>query len=103
MPDVNKAEVEAYKDKARARLDQVNADIAKLRARVDEASADARAEGAKQLQEAEKKKEQIEEQLGQLSSAAQDSWDELTSGLDRSLEDVKQAVAGARETFKSKS
>lgn len=90
---------DAYREKAKARLDQWRAEIDKLQAKAAEASADTKIEYEKQLQALRDKQQEMRQQLDELGSASGDAWKDIKAGLDAAWDDLESSVKNARERF----
>ena len=89
------SEKQSYIDKAKARLDQWEAEIDKLRAKMDEAGADARIEYRDELDELRKRRAEAKEKLSKLADAGDDAWDDVRHGLETAWDRVETAFKKA--------
>jgi chromosome segregation ATPase len=87
---------QAYIDKAKARLDQWEADIDKLKAKLDEAGADAKIEYADQIKKLGVQRDEAVEKLKTLRDSGDDVWDDVKEGLETAWERVEKAWKDAK-------
>jgi len=87
-------------EKAKAKLDQWNADIDKFKAKVAESDADAKIEYRKQLDEMRSQRDKAEANLKQLHAASDYAWDDMKSGLDKAWDSISSAFDSAKSRFK---
>jgi len=88
---------EIYKEKAQAKLDELNARIDLLKAQMKGQSADAKLALSGQVEVLENKREDLQSRMRQLRTAAEDAWDEVPAGLDRAMDEVQHALDRAGE------
>ena len=91
---------EEYVEKAKARIDQWNAEIDKMQARMREAEADARIQYQKNLEEMRAQRNQAEEELSKMQKASDQAWDDLQAGFDKSWGEIQSAFRSAMSRFK---
>ncbi|MGY6550293.1 MAG: sll1863 family stress response protein [Erythrobacter sp.] len=94
------ADKEAYIAKAKARMDQWNADIDKLQAKAAEAEADARIQYEDQLAELRKQRDEAEARMKELASASDDAWQDLKAGFDATWDNMTGAFEKAMSRFR---
>jgi uncharacterized coiled-coil DUF342 family protein len=87
---------QAYIDKAKARLDQWEADINKLKAKLDEAGADAKIEYADQIKKLGVQRDEAVEKLKTLRDSGDDVWDDVKEGLETAWERVEKVWKDAK-------
>lgn len=90
---------EIYKEKAQAKLDELNARIDLLKSQMKGQAADAKLALSGQIDLLENKREDLMSRMGQLRTGAQDAWDEIQAGLDRAMDDVEHALERAGEAL----
>jgi len=93
------SEKQHYIDKAKARLEQWEAEIDKLKARMDEAGADARIEYREELDDLRKRRTEAKEKLSKLADAGDDAWDDVRQGLEAAWDKAESAFKKARSRF----
>jgi predicted nuclease with TOPRIM domain len=87
-------------EKAKAKLDEWNAEIDKMKAKADEAEADSKAEYEKQLNEMRSKRDEAEAKLKEMREASDDAWDDMKSGFDKMWDSMSDAFRSAMSRFK---
>ena len=90
---------EAYKKKVEAELEKLEAKINLLIAKAKNASADTRIKAQNQISLLKKKYENVSEEISGLQSKSKEAWEEVTSGIDEALDDLKVTVDEAIEQF----
>lgn len=93
-------EREQYIDKAKAKLDQWNAEIGKFAAQVAGSDADAEVEYRKQLDEMRNQRDKAEAKLKELHDASDDAWDDMKSGFDKAWDSISSAFDNIMSRFK---
>ena len=91
---------EQYIEKAKARIDQWNAEIDKMKAQVHEAGADAKIRYQKQLDEMRAQRDDGHAKLKEVRHASDDAWDDMKAGFDKAWENIADAFDDARSRFK---
>jgi len=89
-----------YVEKAKARIDQWNADIEKLQAKANEAKADAKIEYEDQLKELRAQRDEAKAKLEEMAEASDSAWDDMKAGFERVWEKASNAFENAKERFK---
>jgi uncharacterized coiled-coil DUF342 family protein len=77
------SEREQYIEKAKARIDQWNAEIDKMKAKVDEAQADTKINYQKQIDQMQVQRDKAEARLKELRKTSDDAWHDMRSGFDK--------------------
>jgi uncharacterized protein YPO0396 len=88
-----------YVEKFKAQLDAVNARLDLLEAQAVNAKLDAQQEFQNKIAELKKERSDFENQIKQLQSKGDDTWDELTDKLDKTRQSVEQDVKEALAEF----
>ncbi|WP_420403883.1 coiled coil domain-containing protein [Nisaea sp.] len=88
-----------YIEKAKARIEQWNAEIAKMKARADEAEADAKIDFRRQLDEMRAERDKAEARLTELRDASDKAWDDVKSGFEKAWDDISAAFDSARTRY----
>ncbi|GGB43018.1 hypothetical protein GCM10011316_13710 [Roseibium aquae] len=89
-----------YIEKAKAKLDEWNAEIARMQAKADAAEADAKAEYQKQLDEMREKRDEAEARLTELRNASDSAWTDMKAGFDTAWQNVSNAFENAMSRFR---
>lgn len=84
--------VDAYKQKATAKLEEQKAAIDSGRAELSGLAADARLESEKQLQKLEEGYEAATTKMAELSDAGEDAWAEFTESVGSTWDSVADRV-----------
>jgi len=100
MKGANMTEKEQYIEKAKAKLDQWNAEIDRVQAKAKAAEADAKIEYQKQLEEMRVKRDEAEARLKELRDASDDAWTDMKAGFDRAWDSLSSAFDTAMARFK---
>ena len=94
------ADKDDYIAKAKARMDQWNAEIEKLQAKASEAEADAKIQYEKQIAELRKQRDEAEAKIKEIGDASDDAWQEMKKGLDSAWDSMSSAFEKAMARFK---
>ena len=94
------AKRDAYVEKMKAALDKWNAEITKLEAEAGQSRAEAQQKIEKQIASLKKKRQAVEENLGELGGAGEDAWEDLKIGAENALGSLGDAVRSAQSRFK---
>jgi ABC-type uncharacterized transport system auxiliary subunit len=89
-----------YIEKAKAKLDQWNADIDTFKAKVAESDADAKIEFSKQLDEMRNQRDMAKAKLTEMHDASDDAWHDVKSGFDKAWVSISGAFDSAKSQFK---
>ena len=89
-----------YVEKAKAKLDQWNAEIAKLQAKADAAGADAKIEYRRQIDDLRAQRDAAEARLREVSEASDGAWADMKSGFDKAWDNVSDAFDKAMARFR---
>lgn len=90
---------EVYREKAQAKLDELNARIDLLRAKMKGEAADAKLALNGQVEVLENVREDLQSRMSQLRTGAQDAWDEIAKGLDHAMDEVEHALEKAGDAL----
>ena len=93
------SERKQFIEKAKARIDQWNAEIDKMKAKADEAEADAKINYQKQIDGMRVQRDEAEAKLKELREASDDAWHDMvlprfSSGLFRAMFAMKEIWNG---------
>jgi hypothetical protein len=90
---------EIYKEKAQAKLDELNARIDLLKSQMKGKAADAKLALNAQVEVLENKREDLQSRMRQIRSSAEGAWDEIAAGLDRAMVEVEHALERAGDAL----
>ncbi|UUX51171.1 coiled coil domain-containing protein [Nisaea acidiphila] len=88
-----------YIAKAKARIDQWDAEIDKVKAKAEEAEADAKIEYRRQADEMRAQRNKAESRLQDLRAASNDAWENLKSGFETAWKDISSAFDSAKSRY----
>lgn len=91
---------QAYEDKVKAQMEQVQADMDKLRARMKEADADTRISLEEDLATLEAKQEALSTRFSQLRGAGSEALDDMKRGFEEAFDDLKKSFDSAYDKLK---
>ena len=91
---------EQYVEKAKARLEQWNAEIDKLRAKADEAEADAKIAYRKQIDDLRDRRDEAEAKLKEMTEAGDGAWSDMKAGFDKAWDGMAEAFDKALSRFR---
>jgi len=89
-----------YMEKAKARLEQWNAEIDKMKAKAHEAEADAKIKYQEQIEEMRKHRDEAELKMQEIAAANEDAWKDMKAGFDKAWDGVSDAFSKAMSRFK---
>ena len=92
---------EEYVEKAKAKLDEWNAEIDKLRAQADQASADAEIKWRGDLKTLELQRDVVKKKLEALQSSNERAWEDLKSGFESAWREMADSVGRAKQHYAS--
>jgi hypothetical protein len=88
---------EIYREKAKAKLEQLNTQINGLMAKFDETKADTKLQIKDQFDELTNRQDTVERKYEQMKKAGEDAWQDMRSGLDDALDDLEESFIQASE------
>lgn len=91
---------DAYIEKAKAKIDEWNADIDKLKAKIDGANAEAKLQYENQLKELREQRDLGMEKLKEAQAASDSAWDDISAGFTSAFETVQKSFQDAMNKFK---
>jgi chromosome segregation ATPase len=91
---------DASERKMEARLEEIDAEIAKLKAKAKGAEADAEIEYEKHLSELRERREEVSERLARLKDAGDDAAGDLRTGLEDAWRALGEALDKAKSRFR---
>ena len=86
-----------YEKKIEARVRELDARMQLLQAKADKVALDAQAGGSAMLDEAEKKRAQLGEQLGKVKNATGSALEELKEGLSSAVDEFASTLDSAEK------
>ena len=90
---------DAYLEKAKAQLDEWNADLDKLEAKSRGAKADAKIKYDEQLTALRQRRDKAKQKFAEIQSASEDAWESLKQGAEDAWNSLKEAVTKAKSQF----
>ena len=99
MLHVNENTIDAYKQKTRAQIKEMKANIQLIEARAEKAGADVRIQYQNKLKGWKSRLEAVESELNGLSDSTQEAWDIVRSGIDNALSELSDSFENARKQF----
>jgi predicted nucleic acid-binding Zn-ribbon protein len=90
------SEKDQYAKKAKAKIDEWNADIDKMKVKMDAAEADAKIEYQQQLDEMRAQRDEAEAKLKEVREAGDEAWDDMKAGVDKAWSSISDAFERAR-------
>lgn len=94
------SEKELYRQKMKARLDEVMADIDKLKAKASGASADMKLKLTQHIKDIEVKVDEGKAKLTELGNTKEERWESVKEGTESAWEALKHAVKDVSAKFK---
>ncbi len=91
---------DAYVQKLKAKIDELNAEIDLLKARAEQAEAESRIKYQKQMEELKEHRDKALEKINRLQVAGEGAWKDLRVGVELAFESMSQALKSARKRFK---
>jgi len=88
-----------YREKAQAKLEELNARIDLLKAQMKGEAADAKLALNGQVEVLENVRENLQSRMRRLRTGAEDAWDEIATGLDHAMDEVEHALEQAGEAL----
>lgn len=97
MLNVNEKTLDAYKQKVRAQIKEMKTKMHMLEADVEKNNADMRIKYQKNMSDWKSRFKDVEMKLDKLSNSAEKSWDEIRSGIDTTIEDLRKSIENAKK------
>jgi chromosome segregation ATPase len=91
---------EAYEKKLQGHLSEWRADIDKLKAKAEQSEGDAQIAYYKELEDLRTQQEKARDKLDDLRDAGENAWEDMKAGLDKSWDDLGDAMNKALARFK---
>jgi hypothetical protein len=92
MLNLNEKTITAYQEKIRAQIKEMKAKMTMLEAEAEKSSADMRIKYQKSLDDLKSRFKDIEMRLDRFSNSTEDAWDEIRSGIDKSMSALRNAL-----------
>lgn len=86
---------EIYREKAKAKVDQLNAKVEGLLAKFDETKADTKLHLQEQFNLLENRQQTVEQKFEQMKDAGEDAWQDMQSGLDSAIDSLEESFTQA--------
>ena len=99
MLNINENTLDAYKQKTLAQVKEMKAKMQLVEANSEKTSADIRIKYQKYLDDWKSRFKDIEMRLDNLSNSAEESWDEIRSGIDNSISELRNTIANVSKQF----
>jgi uncharacterized protein YukE len=90
-----------YREKAQAKLEELNARIDLLKAQMKGEAADAKLALNGQVEVLENVRENLQSRMSQLRTGAEDAWVEIAKGLNHAMDEVEHALERAGEALEN--
>lgn len=90
---------QAYQEKVKAQLNNLNAQIDQMKAKAAEANADAAIEYNKMIDDLTGKRNEAQVKLDEIGRASEDAWEDLKVGFESAWNDLNVALKSAMNKF----
>lgn len=90
---------QAYEEKVKAQLDNLNAQVEQMKAKAAEANADAAIEYNKMIDDLTGKRNEAQAKLDEIGKASEDAWEDLKVGFESAWNDLENAFKNAMNKF----
>ena len=90
---------QAYEEKVKAQLDNLNAQVDQMKAKAAEANADAAIEYNKAIEDLTSKRNEAQVKLDEIAKASEDAWEALKVGFESAWNDLNVAFKSAMNKF----
>ena len=91
MLNLNEQTLKAYQEKVRAQIKEMRAKMTMLEAEAEKSSADMRVKYQERLDDLKSRFKDIEMRLDRFSDSSEEAWDEIRSGIDKSMSELRNA------------
>jgi len=99
MLNINENTIDAYKQKAKAQIKEMKAKLQVVEAQAEKAGADMRIKYQKSFNDWKSRFDDIDTRLNKLSDSSKDAWEEIRTGIDKTLGELNNAIDNAKEQF----
>jgi predicted nucleic acid-binding Zn-ribbon protein len=93
---------DAYVKKLKDQIDDWNAQIDKLSAKVDQADTKVKAEYRRRLEDARKKRKDLEDKIASMQKAGEGAWEALKEGIENSWKQLKAGLSKTKSDFEGR-
>ena len=90
---------QAYEEKIRSQLDEMNAKIDVLKSKAKHAEASAKVEYFETIENLQKKRSEVEDRLQSLRDAGESAWEDMKQGVEESWSTFAASVKSAVSRF----
>jgi arginine utilization protein RocB len=98
--DALRRQKEEYRKKANAELDRLDDQLKTWKEKANRAGADARADLDNRIKQLEAQRDKLRARMAGLKADSKDAWDQAQKGLDKAMDNLKDAFGKAKEEFK---
>jgi nucleotide-binding universal stress UspA family protein len=91
-----------YQEKIEAQLKEWEPKIEALKAKADSAKSDAQTIYKEQIENLRQKQDAARGKLKELKDSGEEAWEEVKGGVDKAIEDIKEAFSRAKAKFREK-
>lgn len=99
MFNLNEKTIHAYRQKIDAQMKETKAKMMMLESEAEKSSADMQIAYQLKAGELKTRFKEIEKKLNQLADSSEDAWDEIRVGIDKSMNELRMALANATKHF----
>lgn len=99
MLNVNEKTLDAYKQKVQAQIKEMRAKMQMLQADAEKNNADMRIKYQKNISGWKSRFKDIETKLDKLSDSTEKSWDDIRTGIDTSMKELRKSIENATKQF----
>ncbi|MGM0533095.1 MAG: hypothetical protein ACQERK_01205 [Campylobacterota bacterium] len=89
----------AFKEKAQAKMEEVDAQLQLLEAKAKDAKADQKIKYEQKLQELQEKRKELSQQLESLKTSSSNAFETLQQGFESAWEELDASLKLAKEEF----
>ena len=101
MLHTDKTTVEIYREMINAQIKEMKAKMLMLEARTEKSGAQFKARYLKRMSEMKTKFDDVEKKLDQISTSTGDAWDEIRTGIDKSMSELRDGFENATKQFEN--
>lgn len=91
---------EAFVEKTKAKLNELNAEVARLEAKAKVSGTDLRVRYEEEIGKLKERREEVKATLDEFRRASESAWADLKIGLEAAWDILDTAIDSARERFK---
>ncbi|MGQ0506515.1 MAG: hypothetical protein ACT4TC_14475 [Myxococcaceae bacterium] len=88
---------DAFESRMKARLDQLNAEIAQLKEKAKNGTDDVKRKAQAEVDALEPKKRAVENKLSELKSSGAGAWQKLKAGIEGAVDELERGIEHARK------